>query len=529
MKQAIEKSFHSRGDLLWRVLYGNYNQKIKHMKKILSILMGVILIGLSACDDELYQAPIDNQNADSFYQNEEQFEQAINGMYNALLTFSTHQFYLSEIRSDNVFAPGTGVRLWNPINNFDNTLETNDYIEDCWNDYFRGIYLANSILDKISSSIISDEDTYNRMIGEAKFIRGFLYFEAIKTFGKVPLMDHVVNPSDALVLDRSDVADVYELVISDLQFAASNLEDSYSVAGKATSWAAKAMLARVYLTQSGPDYGINGPGLGLNKYSDALTLLNDIINNGPYSWVDDYASIFSYTNENNGDIIFDLQAIDTGSTSSSGVGTILPTLMYLESWAKINLPFAGGVPNDGSGCDPSDALIASFEDGDVRDDFSILMSYVDENNNPVDNPQYIKFLDVTYAPAIRFNWPINFPVIRYTDVLMMKAEALIQTNGSQTEIDAIVNKVRERAGVDPVSDVDLDMLLAERQKEFMAEGLRWHDLVRTGKVLDVMNAWIAEEDDGDNVSTVVANYIIYPVPYSQMEVKQDLYTQNPGY
>jgi len=500
------------------------------MKNILIILWGIIIIAFTACDDELYQSPISSQNASDFYQSTEDFEQAINGMYNSLLSYSTHQFYLSEVRSDNVYAPGSGVRLWNPINNFDNTLQTNDYMEDAWNDFFRGIYLANSILDKITTDVVTDTETYNRMVGEAKFIRGFLYFELVRFFGKVPLMDHVVTPTEALTIGRSDVSKVYNLIEQDLTSAIESLPNSYNEVGKATSWAAKAMLAKVYLTMSGPDYGIEGPGLGVNKYDEALTLLNDVITNGGYGWVSDYASIFSYTNENNPDIIFDIQAIDNGTTDNSGVGTILPTLMYLESYGKINLSFAGGVPNDGTGgIDPSDDLLNSFEASDVRDDFSILMSYVDENENPVNNPQFVKYLDLDNAPAVRYNWEINFPVVRYTDVLMMKAEALLQTSGSQTDIDNIVNQVRSRAGLTDISNVDMDILLEERRKEFMAEGLRWHDLVRTGKVLEVMNAWEEEEDTSDKIYPIAANYIIYPIHQSQMEVKEGLYTQNPGY
>jgi hypothetical protein len=501
------------------------------MKKIYLIIIGLTLV-FTACEDDLNLAPISDPSAANFYNNTEDFELAINGAYNALGDYSTNQLYLSEVRSDNVYSVGTGVRLWNPINNFERTLQSNSLMSDAWNSCYRVIYLANMVIDNIDEGKVPDSDTRDRMIGEAKFLRALNYLDLVRFFGRVPIFDEPYSPTEALEIGRAPVSDVYTLIEQDLIDAISSLPSSYptSMTGKVTSGAAQALLARAYLTMSGPDYGIDGPGMGLDKYGDALTLLNQVISNPNYGWVDDYASIFDYDNENNPDIVFDIQAINDGATGDRGIGTILPTLMYLESWAKINLPFAGGVPNDGTGgIDPSDDLIASCEEGDVRDDFSILMSYVDENGNPVDNPQYQKFVSLNHIPADRFNWGINFPVIRYTDVLMMKAEVLLRTGGSQSEIDGIVNQVRERAGVDPVSNVDMDMLLEERRKEFMAEGLRWHDLVRSGKAIDVMNAWAASEDDADKINTVVANDIIYAIHQDQLDVKEGLYDQNPGY
>lgn len=499
------------------------------MKKIyLFILIG---LAFGACEDDLDQAPISDPSAANFYRNADDFEQAVTGIYNSLGSYSTIQFYLSEVRSDNVYSPGTGVREWNPINNFDKTLATNSVMSDAWDDSYRGIYLANTVLDQLSESLVPDEAMRNQFEGEAKFLRGLYYFELVRLFGSVPLFDQVATPTEALEIGRTPVTEVYDLIISDLTDAIASLPDSYSAnadQGKATSMAARGILARVHLTRSGPTFGIDGPGLGVSEYDKALTLLNEIISSGVFSWVNDYASIFDYDNENNGDIVFAVQAIDDGATGDRGIGTILPTVMYNESWARVNLPFAGGVPGD-SPISPSNDFINSFDAADVRDDQAILMSYVDANSNTVNNPFYIKFLSTDHVPADRFNWGINYPVIRYTDVLMMKAEALIQTGGTQSDIDQIVNDVRTRAGLTTVSSVDLDMLLDERRKEFLAEGQRWHDLVRTGKVLDVMNAWEAVDDASNKIPTIVADDILYAISQTQLEVKEGLYTQNPGY
>ncbi|MDW7694901.1 RagB/SusD family nutrient uptake outer membrane protein [Flammeovirgaceae bacterium SG7u.111] len=487
-----------------------------------------LLIGLCACENQLNQAPISENTAANFYRNTDDFEQAVTATYNRLRGYEVRQFYLSDVRSDLIYSPGTGVRAWNPVNNFERTLATNGLMAEAWDANYNGILRANAVLDQINESLVPDATTRNRMIGEAKFLRAFFYFDLVRWFGKVPVFDHAIAPSEALEIPRAPVSEVYDLIMADLTDAASKLPASYSIKGKATSFAAKGMLAKVYLTMSGPTFGIDGPGMAANKYNDALTLLNEIINSGEFSWVADYTSIFSYTNENNPDVVFDIQAINDGATGDRGIGTILPTTMYDEAFGQVAMPFPGGVSGD-SPIRPSNQFMASFDDNDVRLDATFLMTYEDANGNVVNAPQFAKFLDLTQIPADRFNWGINFPVIRYTDVLMMKAEALLQTGGSQGEIDQIVNQVRTRAGLDAVSNVDLDMLLAEKAKEFAGEGLRWHDLVRTGKVLEVMRAWEAVDDASGVINNINENDIIYAIHQSQLDVKIGLYEQNAGY
>jgi hypothetical protein len=143
-----------------------------------------------------------------------------------------------------------------------------------------------------------------------------------------------------------------------------------------------------------------------------------------------------------------------------------------------------------------------------------------------------KFVNLTVARTLpdRFNFPINFPVIRYTDVLMMRAEALLKTGGSQSEVDAIVNLVRVRAGIPTVSDVTYEQLIEERRREFAGEGLRWHDLVRSGLVKTVMDAWLLVGDENNAMPNALnINHILYPIPFTQIEVKKGLYQQNLGY
>ncbi|WP_346860177.1 RagB/SusD family nutrient uptake outer membrane protein [uncultured Draconibacterium sp.] len=500
------------------------------MKKNIIILLALFIVGLTACEDELNQVPISAISSNGFFTDETGFEQAINGVYASLSSYPERQFHLSDVRSDNIYGVGSmGVRAHEPVNNFALTLATNEYMKEAWNTNYEGIMRANTVLDNLTADLVPDDTKRNQFEGEAKFLRALFYFDLIKYFGPVPLIDHLVTPAEALEIGRNSVSEVYELIISDLQDAAQLLPTSFTGEniGRATSYAAKGILARVYLTRSGPALNTDGPCLGTNDYSNALSLLNDVIG-GPFDMLDDYASTFDLLNENNSDIIFDIQYQKGGL----GVGCAYPgELAGSAYWRSVGYPYAIGLETK----DVSFDLINSYDTiNDTRFAFNVQMGYVDESNGQyVEDPVTIKFSrpDPATWGADRFDFGINFPILRYTDVLLMKAECILQgASGTQADVDKIINDVRNRVGLESISNATLNDLLEERRKEFLGEGLRWHDLVRTGKVLDVMNAWIPVEDVADQMrKSINADHIIYPIPQEQMDVKEGLYSQNKGY
>lgn len=490
---------------------------------------------LGACEEDLNLSPISDAGSNGFYNNPDDFEQAVNGIYATFgvqnnVDYASYYVVLGESRSDNIYTPGqAGVRDWNSINNFQNTIATLGTIRNVWNVTFNGIMRANTVLDQLKEKpdAVPDATLRTRFEAEARFLRAYFYFDLVKWFGKVPIFETFVTPTEALEIARSPVEEVYNLIISDLSFAIDNLPESYSGAdrGRATSLAAKGILARVYMTRSGPELHPDGPCLGSNEYGQALTLLDDIISTGKFSMLDNYAGIFDYNNEGNAEIVFDFQFI----TGGVGAGGYFPTEYYDEGWARVNLPFPGGNPGDGSKR-ISDDLLNSYEEGDNRVEHTFQLDYEAENGDIIDAQFYDKFMDADMAGGDRFDWSINYPVLRYTDVLMLRAECILQgAPGAQGDVDQIVNAVRDRAGLGPVSNVTLDMLLEERRKEFAGENLRWDDLVRTGKVVEVMNAWIGEEDSSGKMEPVKNEFIIYPIPQDQLDVKAGLYEQNPGY
>lgn len=504
------------------------------MKKRYITLVAGLLLTLSGCEKDLIQAPTSSGSTPTFYQSAADFDQALMATYNGLLPYPDRILNLSEIRSDNIYGVGeAGVRDWEPVNNFYTTLATNPYIAEAWDTNFNGIFRANTVLDQLATNggVLSDA-VRQRTEGEAKFLRAFYYFDLVRYFGRVPLIDKALVPSEVLQVPRSPVADVYNLIISDLQTAISNLPLTYdntvtadkANVGRATASAAKGLLALVYLTRSGPTYGIQGPGVASNEYAKALPLLNEIIASGKYGFVAKYSDIFSYTNENNREVLFDVQYISGGTgRGATYPGLLVPTTYF----AAVKVPFAGAeeikpVSND---------LLNSYAATDVRKAFNFQPNYTTLTGFFETRAFERKYVNETLRGVDRFDWPINFIVLRYTDVLMMKAECILHgAGGSQSEVDAIVNQVRARAGLPAVSGVTLPQLLEERRREFAGEGLRWHDLVREGVVLTVMNAWIAKDDIRNKITrNITADNIIYPIPQAELTAAPGLYDQNPGY
>jgi hypothetical protein len=510
------------------------------MKKLIYILLAGTTV-ITSCKKSLDQQPISNNTTDTYFTAPNDFLQGINAVYNDLRTYPDRLLNLSETRSDNLYAVSEGgVRDWEGINSFFKTIAANPYVEEAWSKDFNGISRANTLLDQLTRngvSVIPDATLRSRYEAEAKFLRAFYYFDLIRLFGKVPLIDHPVLTDEALNIPRSPVADVYKLIISDLQFAADNLPlaSAYAVGdkGRASKYAAKSLLALVYMTRSGPTYSIEGPGLGLSEWNLAVAQLNEVISSGQYSFIANtgtsttaYSSIFSYGNENNKEVVFN---VEYATGSNPQLGATYPWLLVPDGYFQ-----SMGKPNQG-GLEirpVSNNLLSSYEAGDIRKSFSIQAGYAIPKGVTETRSFYKKYIDITQVPASRTDWAINFIVLRYTDILLLKAECVLHgAPGSQvTDVDNVVNNVRIRAGLAGNKvNVALPELMEERRKEFASEGTRWHDLVRSGLVTTVMPAWIAADDVKKQIQPFNNNYVIYPVPQSQLDVKTGLYSQNTGY
>jgi len=485
-----------------------------------------LLILLGSCEKQLDQIPVSSVTTENFYSNNSDFLQAVNGAYSQLSAYPSQALWLGEMRSDNINATSDGNRDWDGINNFTPNITTVGFITNAWKSNFNGIFNVNNVLQALETkgSVIGSDALVTRYTAECRFLRAFYYFQLVRLYGKVPLLSTPKTATEVNTIPRSSVADLYTFIEDDLTYAAANLPASFTGAdlGRATSYAAKGVLGLVYMTKSGPTYGVDGAGLNSNEYSKAAALFDEIITGSPYSFAADYSSIFSYTNENNSEVVFDVQF------ASSLNGASFPShLVPVAYWTGIGISNTYGNGYGTSTFPVTTSLVNSYtintvSGTDLRYAFNVATAYKN-------GPFIKKYIDITKKGTAGTDWPINFIVLRYTDVLMMKAECILHgAGGTQADADAIVNKVRARAGVGALANVTLAALMAERQREFLGEGLRWNDLIREGLAVTQMNVW-RTADAITKINEVVPNYVIYPVPASELQTTAGLYTQNPGY
>jgi len=505
---------------------------------ILACFLGLTVLA-AGCSKQLDQQPPSSIETSLFYSNTNDFTQAVTGAYNQLRNYPDQLMWMEELRSDNINATSDGNRDWQGIKNMSPNLTTVTFVQTAWDNNYNGIYNVNSVLDNLATKggNITNPALRTRFGGECHFLRAFYYFQLLRLYGPVPLVTHVMSAAAVEKVKRSAVTDVYTLIISDLDSAIAALPNSYTGVdiGRATRWSAEGLLGLVYLTRSGPTYsGVDGPTLATNEYDSALAHFNNIINSSQFTFGASYANLFSYTNENNPEVVFDVQYMSTNN------GATFPSdLTPLGYWGGVGI---AGTYNNGYGSSTYDItknLRASYSGSagsavDVRDTFNIQFKYATNTTSPIvtdtSDPFIKKYINLAKRGTGYNDWPINFIVMRYTDVLMMKAECILHgaTPGSQTDVDNIVNMVRTRAGIAPVSGVTLSMLMEERRREFLGEGLRWNDLIREGMAVTTMNSWIAS-DSVTNVSQVIPQFIIYPVPEAEILTVNGLYNQNPGY
>ena len=472
------------------------------------ILAALLTMSLTACQDKfLALAPISSINTASYYQTQSDILTALSGAYGALQFAGQYgQYYvMTDIPSDDTYPVLSGTVT--DQDQFDKfyLITTNPYLLTAWSDGYRGIYRSNTVIGRIAG-ITMDETLKNRIIGEAKFLRALMYFNLVRFFGDVPLvLTEITDPLQGYEYGRAPVADVYAQIIKDLTDAATVLPATYTGAdvGRATSGAAKSLLGKVYLTQK--------------NYSAAAAKLKEVIDQGTYSLLPNYASLFTPANKNSRESIFEVQYKKGNIGEGSG---------YANSYAPTNsgssvIAFGGGGNNI-----PTADLERSYEPNDPRKNISLATSYLNTGGNRVEAYYIKKYAD---PPVVVNDSEDNWYVLRYADVLLMYAEALNET-GKTADALTYLSQVRRRVGLaDKAITAQTDMRLAleqERRVELAFEGHRWFDLVRTDRAIPVLNAKAAVI----GIKTALTpDKLIFPVPQSQIDINSSKLKQNPGY
>lgn len=507
------------------------------MKRYFLLLLAAA--GATACKKDFIDlTPADQYSSATFFQTEAQLRQAVTAAYVPLRDVMTSDFLLAEMRSDNTHyerspTRGTQFESRDNIADFVNDA-SNSYVYDVYTALYKGISRANIVIGRIASANIA-QAARNDIEGQARFLRAWNYFKLVRYFGGVPLyLTEVTNAGEAF-LPRSSADEVYNQIIADAQEAMNKLAapSVFPQSGQATKGAAAMLLADVYMTQK--------------KWAEAEALLQTLPGMG-YQLLADYASVFSTSNKNSRESIFEVQYLmgTQGGQQSNFIYLFLPRTRNsnLITGVATNNTSLGGYNT------PTQDLINSYEAADKRKDASIgiaegaydasgfltvsakksIIGYVPAAGKvgvPYDKKVLNPHTDVN-------NTNDNWPVYRYADALLLLAEAQNEQGKSPF---AALNAVRTRAGLGAVTAgsqaVLRDTIAHERRVELAFENHRWHDLVRTGKAIEVMTAFGAKQKQlysylRPDAYTVTQNKFLYPIPKFEIEINPQI-TQNPGY
>jgi hypothetical protein len=488
------------------------------------LLLLLVTLSASCRDDLLSPRPLSELTVGNFYRTQADVEKAVTAVYAGMQDWPVNVYiYLSEVRSSNYIGVfHDAQRDWWDITAFETKPETNT-LRDVWADLYRMIHRANVVLERIDGVEFRPPELRERYRAEVRFLRALAYFELVRLFGRVPLVTASITPEEGTQIGQSETAGIYDFITDEITGVLDQLPASYPAdqAGRVTRSAARGMLARIYLTMAGY------PLQQRDRLESAHTLLREVIDEvGDTRFASNYADLFTSTNDNRY-ALFEIQFVPGGV----GAGSSFPAEILPSNISREIAPFGGAVSANRLAL--SADLLAGYEPGDLRFDATIDTFYVTNDVPPgTGNTPYIrKFIDEGATLVDRNDWGVNFPLLRYADVLLMYAEVLAERAGAPTgEAVALLNRVRERADlapIQPASKAAFDMALEqERRIEFAGEGIYWFDLVRRGRAIDVMNAWLQATDQDVRIDE---HHLIYPIPQSEIDIYPGLYRQNPGY
>ena len=493
-------------------------------KLYLSAIVIVTIVSLTGCKKFLEKDLQGTLTQQSFPVSPGDALLATNATYQAIRdwAYNSGGYPIFDIMSDDARKgsnPNDGATIAGPYDSFTHT-PTQEGLASYWNSLYVGVKRANVVIEKIPA-ITMDENLKTRYIAEARFIRGLIYFDFVRSWGGVPLVTTIEPP---LKLQRASVDEVYTLIIQDLVYAADHLplKSGYQGIdlGRATKGAAQALLARVYLFRH--DF-INAEKYAMEVIDSKLYGLEPIFIDA------------NGVNGNNGiESVFEIGAIQADNTGSGG-----------NQYA--NTQGVRGTPNRGWGFNrPSIDLRNSFETGDPRYKGTVI-NLGDSIDGVLivgdgQTPKITKYWNGSDSIVIEiqcYNRKVWVPgdntitqmghhrrLIRYADVLLMASEALNENN-KPGEALIYLNLVRQRAregnsailpDITTTNQSELrDLIFNERRHELAMEGWRFWDLVRTGRAAQVL----------DSLGFIEGKHELLPVPQSEIDISQGSLLQNP--
>ena len=489
------------------------------MKKTLYIIALSLGVTLSSCNEFLELTPESEYSVSGAYKTQNDFTQAIAGVYSVQQgLFNSNASWLRALiaRSDDIDA---NVQYIDGMAQFTDNATTN-WVGTTWNDHYEMINLSNLILARIDAGEFNDPKVKEYIRGEAHMFRGYAYWTLGWAFGGVPLLDKSLSIAEVKKVKRSTQDETFAFAAADYAKAAELLPESWGGAnmGRVTKYAAQGMLARLYMFQG--------------KFAQAKPLLASVINSGKYKLEDKYRNAFDDGFDNGKERVWEVQF--TGGLT--GEGQWFATGLLPEGFNDPSvMPFSGY----STAMTVNPELRDSYEKGDLRRDVSTLKGITKNGVRDTISIFVRKYSHYTYVPKTQQDWANNIPILRYTDVKMMYAEALNEEGYmAGGEAFAILNEVRKRAGLPAKTAADLpnqgafrQALRKERRVEFAFEGTRWLDLIRWGIAVETMNKFLADPLQGGGRYKMEPHQVLFALPFEEITRYDDssVLPQNPGY
>ncbi len=491
--------------------------------KIVFSFLALTFVVISACDEFIDVEDTNRLDVETFYQTDEDANQALFATYDILQWHQNNWGWASPILvktlpSDEGTGGGSDPSDQLPYQNLDdmNFDAANTAIYALWSIQYWGIYRANLVINNVEPTNALRE----RYIAEAKALRGYFYLELVTAFGDVPLILDELTP-DEYQQTRTPAAQVYDQIELDLTEAAAVLpvKSAYSAADRfrMSRGTAQSLLGRAHLFQE--------------EWSEAATVLDAVINSGEYGLEPDFGAVFSEAAELGTESIFEAVFIETFGYDWGGNGFSWGQ----RSESNIHIQLMG--PREGEFTltdsmavgwgfnQPTQKMYDAFPAGDLRRQHTVWSQAELEaaggsaTGNAYDYEGYIRrkygsFTTEASGDVFQLNYGTNWRLMRYADVLLMAAEAHLNGGSAATGL-GYINQVRNRAGLADLSSLSMADIVRERQLELAFEGHRYLDLIRWGMA--------ASELEGFQTG----KHELFPIP--QNEVLAGGLEQNTGY
>ena len=500
---------------------------MKAMKLLFAPAMLLALLLQTGCKkDYLDLTPNNTITDENYYRTQDDAIKATNAVYSPLQgLYNGAAWQILDIMSDNADKGGGGANDAQEVFELDQfTLTpTNPMIATYYGQCYQGIQRANIVLAKVPAIETISDDIRSRCLGEAHFLRGFYYYMLVRLYGGVPLFTAPISLDESYAIKRSPASDVYATIINDLKQAADLLPTARyggDNRGRVNAWAARGMLASVYLT--------------LGDKENAATQADLVINSGIYSLNSRYDDNFDLTKENGIESLFEVQYRNAGqSFSFFGQGNVMNCFMapraqnvVATSGYGFNIPtteFVAKYERDATGKIIDKRREATmWMPGDKFGDYTQPAS-IEGSPNGYNVRKYFVPIANTAGDAGGWSCAINANVMRFAEVLLIAAEAKGAGAGA-----TYINRVRSRAGLPDLqpglSEADyLEAVYKERQLELGFEMNRWFDLIRhPGNPAYMVSVMAAQ---GKNAQP---KHILMPIPQAERDKNLNL-EQNTGY